>query len=402
MRHAMVSFFRLVLPAIPVALLALLFHWLAPVQSWSIPTISSVLAALCVAVLLVTWRLRRYNLFWIGAVATVMSLGRLHVPSSTALTPGDTVLLLHLIWSGGHLLILGLSISRDRGIFSLHGLLRLLLILIPSVIILFWVQDFHWFPTLYRNQMVRNTLATTTLPWVVSMFTLACMVIRFVFQRHRTAAGIGWVILFTGLACSVSHTRSALLLCTAALLALLVSVVEHLVQLAFEDELTELPARRALNRALNTLRPPYTLAVLDVDHFKRFNDRYGHDVGDEVLRKVASRIERPGHGGQAYRAGGEEFVLIFPGRLAEESKELAERLRKSIQDQPFRIRNPRKRKRSSASGRGRGSSTGRNVRITVSIGIADSSRSNSPGQVLKQADKALYRAKKTGRNRTSL
>lgn len=402
MRQAMVSLFRLALPAIPIAMLALLFHWLAPVDTWSIPTVVNVLMALSVVVLLVTWRLRRYNLFWIGAVAALMGLGRLAVTSSTVLSPGDTVILLHVIWSVGHLLILGLNLSRDRGIFSLHGLFRLVLILIPSVTIMFWVQDIHWIPPLFQNQLVRNSLATATLPWVVSGLTLLLLGIRFLLHRHRTAAGIAWVVLFTALACNVQQMQNALLLCTAALLALLVSLVEHLVQLAFEDELTELPARRALNRTLNTLRPPYTLAVLDVDHFKRFNDRYGHDVGDEVLRKVASRIARPGHGGRAYRSGGEEFVLIFPGRLATESRALAERLRKSIQDQPFQVRNPRKRKRSSASGRGRGTTTGRNVRITVSIGVADSSRHGSPGQVLKQADKALYRAKKAGRNRTSL
>ena len=108
----------------------------------------------------------------------------------------------------------------------------------------------------------------------------------------------------------VEHISVAM--CTAAALCLVWGLLRSSHAMAYRDELTGLPGRRALNERLKMLGGNFTIAMLDVDHFKRFNDTYGHDVGDEVLKLVASRIRRVGGGGTAYRYGGEEFCIVFP------------------------------------------------------------------------------------------
>src|SRR5258708_30558740 len=77
-----------------------------------------------------------------------------------------------------------------------------------------------------------------------------------------------------------------------AALVLASSIVENSYSLAYQDELTGLASRRAFNDALLRLKPPYAIAAVDIDHFKRINDTFGHDTGDHVLRMVASSITR--------------------------------------------------------------------------------------------------------------
>ena len=83
---------------------------------------------------------------------------------------------------------------------------------------------------------------------------------------------------------------------------------------AYLDELTNLPTRRALKEEMLKLGNRYTIAMLDIDHFKKFNDTYGHTVGDQVLKFTAALMKSTGGGGKAFRYGGEEFVIIFPGK----------------------------------------------------------------------------------------
>ncbi len=181
-------------------------------------------------------------------------------------------------------------------------------------------------------------------------------------------------------------------------LILAAAVVESSYVMAFHDELTGLPGRRALNQELDRLGRRYTVAMVDVDHFKRFNDRHGHEVGDQVLRMVASRLRRAPGGGRAFRYGGEEFTLLYPGKPKAEAKEYLESLRKSVADAKFHLRGPG---RIQVGKKGRGSRDGgKALSVTVSVGVAEPVKSDeSPERVLERADEALYRAKKKGRNR---
>lgn len=177
-------------------------------------------------------------------------------------------------------------------------------------------------------------------------------------------------------------------------------LVEGAFSLAFEDGLTSLPARRALEESLLQLGPSYTLAMVDIDHFKKLNDRHGHEVGDQVLRMVAGMLRSVGGGGEAYRYGGEEFTILFAGKGIEEAEPHLEVLRRQIAERQFAVRSLQRPKGKGAQGsRGRGAQ-GKTLRVTVSLGLAQrNERAKTPEMVMKAADKALYQSKKNGRNR---
>ena len=182
-------------------------------------------------------------------------------------------------------------------------------------------------------------------------------------------------------------------------LVLVVAIIENAFVLAFEDTLTGLPGRRSLEDALAQLGNRYALAIVDIDHFKRVNDRHGHEVGDQVLRMVACRLASLTSGSRAFRYGGEEFVLLFAGRTTKDVLPLLSDLKAGIADQAFTVRGLDRPRRKPPGSRGT-SGRGLTLKVTVSIGVAErSSRRLNPEQVLKAADEALYRAKRTGRNR---
>jgi diguanylate cyclase (GGDEF)-like protein len=195
------------------------------------------------------------------------------------------------------------------------------------------------------------------------------------------------------------------------------SIIENTYVLAYHDELTSLPARRAFNEAVLRLEAPYSIAVVDIDHFKSFNDTYGHDTGDQVLSMVASRLARVSGGGEAFRVGGEEFSILFPGKSMKEVVPHLESIRTLIAESTFRVRGtPDRRIAPRAAGRrieDKRSTRRKLARplnppaeslsglsVTVSIGVAETSpKTQDAERVIQAADKALYRAKKAGRNR---
>jgi diguanylate cyclase (GGDEF)-like protein len=140
--------------------------------------------------------------------------------------------------------------------------------------------------------------------------------------------------------------------------------------------------------------------MVDIDHFKRFNDEHGHDVGDQLLRMVGSRLANVGGGGKTFRYGGEEFAVIFPGRSVGEAIPHLEALRKTTETSPFTVRGRRRPRK--APQKPRPSAGLKKVFVTVSIGVAGAGRRDStPDRVIEAADAALYRAKRAGRNRVS-
>jgi diguanylate cyclase (GGDEF)-like protein len=190
---------------------------------------------------------------------------------------------------------------------------------------------------------------------------------------------------------------------SAAGAVVLVAFVQESHRLAFRDELTGLPGRRALDEQLRALGPHYTIAMVDVDHFKKFNDTHGHDIGDQVLKLVAARLAEVGGGGESFRYGGEEFSVLFPGKSLKEALPFLEHSRASIERYQMGVRGGERPRQQEQGIRRRGDSVPmKMLSVTVSMGAAEPEvERQPPAQVLKAADEALYRAKKGGRNRVS-
>jgi len=273
-------------------------------------------------------------------------------------------------------------------------------------------------------QASHHAPALGPLPFATMLAFAAAVVvllIRFLLFHKPVENGLLWAMAACFLALrfgGVGRIPAAYFAAAAFILA--ASIVETSYLLAYHDELTTLPSRRAFHDALDRLGPPYSIAMVDIDHFKRCNDTYGHDTGDQVLRMVASRLARVSGGGKAYRCGGEEFAILFPGKTTAEVMEHLEKLRGDIegstlklrgQDRRQEARGPDRRRTANAGGRLRGQTghvirqlargdSPREISVTASIGVASSRQENSsPEEIIKEADKALYRAKAGGRNR---
>jgi diguanylate cyclase (GGDEF)-like protein len=233
---------------------------------------------------------------------------------------------------------------------------------------------------------------------VAFVVAIALTGLRFVLRRTVIQASLAWALLATLLGLHGDGAASTVYLATGGL-ALIVSLIETSHRMAFSDELTGLPSRRALTDALMRLPDLYTVAMIDVDHFKKLNDEYGHAAGDQVLRMIGSTLTRTEGGGRPFRYGGEEFAVLFPGKSAEEALPYVEDLRETIEASSFTLRGrdrptvrPEKPVRSSG---GR-----RKLAITVSIGVAEPDEiGGDPDDVIRAADHALYEAKRRGRNR---
>jgi GGDEF domain-containing protein len=138
-----------------------------------------------------------------------------------------------------------------------------------------------------------------------------------------------------------------------------------------------------------------------VDHFKKFNDSFGHKTGDQVLKMIASRLGKISGGAKTFRYGGEEFTAIFTGKTVEDAVSYIEDFREAVGSTPFIIRDWKRRRKKKNDRRRKNSSNRRPVKVTVSIGLASPGGGNTdPEKVIKAADRKLYTAKKRGRNRT--
>jgi diguanylate cyclase (GGDEF)-like protein len=282
--------------------------------------------------------------------------------------------------------------------------------------------------------------------WILLSFVaaIAVFVRRFFQTRKPIEPGFVWSVaaVFTWLQFAPLGKTSDAYVATAALI-LAASLIETSYVLAYHDELTGIRGRRAFNESLLSLDQQYAIAIVDIDHFKNFNDTYGHDVGDQVLCMVAKRLSEVGGDGQAFRCGGEEFAIVFRNTSAKEAFEHLDTLRQVIEKSTFHVRGSDRRAekvdaeksdvrnalendlRAGESDRRKSVRKKAGLRrdsrprllngaqlrarqpdhlsVTVSMGIAEpSTRNRQPEQVIQAADQALYRAKHKGRNRVEL
>ena len=293
------------------------------------------------------------------------------------------------------------SVGSGMGIISVQAI---------ALVVLARPENFEFARWAERAYLPRGLFAWTPLPQLALLAfagAAAWLAMRMTLLRKPVDSAFFWSICaaFAGLTAATPGRASSLYLATGVLI-FAAALVETSYLLAFHDELTGLPGRRAFNQALLTLQDTYSIAMVDVDHFKHFNDTFGHDTGDQVLRMVAGRLGEVKGGGQAFRFGGEEFAIVFPGCHAGDCVEHLDELRESIAKSSFMVRGPdrsqrrRGERRYTKPGRRPVGSAKTRTNVTVSMGVAESStRLPTPERVIEAADQALYRAKDNGRNR---
>jgi len=376
---------------------ALILHGGAP--AWlGHPSVRRALPLIAGVGALLAWRFHRSRLV-LGlalVVAAELALRRAAATSAAEYTHAAVAVLLPLNLALVNLL-------PERGLLTLRGLGRVAVLAAPVAVAGWWYpraialpRPLPGLPWLDPNFLALGGLSTAG----VAAFALAAAVLAVRCWRRPGALDAGFLWALAACLAALLHPAPQLRYAyfSTAVLILVAALVEAFYFLAFRDELTGLPARRALAEALARSGGQYTLAMVDVDHFKKVNDRYGHDVGDQVLRLMAARLAKIAGGGRAYRYGGEEFTVVFPGKNLEDALPHLERVREAIASEAFRLRRfPRPPRKPKSPVRRKVAVKA--LRVTVSIGVAERSpRHPTPEAVLKAADKALYQAKRGGRN----
>lgn len=354
-------------------------------------------AAVALAGLTLAWRLRRSRL-----VFAIVTLGLAYL-LVTRWRPADP-----LAFQLAALVIpptlAGIALLPERGVFTKAGIWQWMALaaLAGLTYAVFRTGDASPVPAALRYTLLPERLfAWTPVPQVAVLgFALSVALVAVGRRLAPTSTGHGYLWALAALFLAF-HTPDVevdrTLFFTVAGAAPVVAALELSYVLAYHDALTGLPGRRALDEALARLGGPYTVAMVDVDHFKRFNDTYGHDVGDQVLRTVATRLAEALPDAEVFRYGGEEFAVLFAGRSVEECVPPLDAAREAVAGNKFTVRGrirPKKKPAKPKRGRRR-----QREAITVSVGAAGrGSQHSTASEVVQAADQALYRAKQNGRN----
>ncbi|WP_239480416.1 sensor domain-containing diguanylate cyclase [Parashewanella hymeniacidonis] len=293
-----------------------------------------------------------------------------------------------------------LALSKDRGLASIFTLLNIMIISVLCVMGYFWHHYQASTLALFENNasFLASKGLIEMLPWGISAILITVATIR---NGTLTSTAIALSFSFWSMIFFSPELFPTAILLTVLAALYFISILFDSYTLAYRDELTTLPSRRALYNLVLSLGPKYSVAMMDIDHFKKFNDTYGHDVGDQVLKLVASKLSKVSGGGKVFRYGGEEFTVIFSRKNAADTIEHLEAVRQSIEDYKIVIRND-DRKNDSKKSRSKMKQANKTVSVTISIGVAEHGKGETFDQTLKQADLALYDAKKKGRNQVCL
>ncbi len=393
--------FSKLVPEVPILVAATLLVTMPALRATASGLATVFPFTVAAAALLLGWRFNRSRLvFAIALLALTEFLllkgveaprDRLFIQAMTFLLPINLALV---------------ALLPERGTLTPAGVLRWVLLGVQVLVVVFLAQSF---PDKVLKFLTTRLLPARFTAWtpvqqpsILAFVAIgALLAMAWVREPQSPVRGYfyGLMAVFAALSWRAAGPGQEILLATAGLI-LVIAVIEASYMMAYRDGLTELPGRRALNEALPRLSGQFTVAMVDVDHFKRFNDTYGHDAGDHALRLVAARLAQAPGGGTAYRYGGEEFALVFPGKGQEECLPHLEELREIVETSRFTMRRrfrPRVKPKTD-----KGKKSRQAITITVSIGVAERNHRNaSPDQVVQAADKALYRAKEAGRNRVS-
>lgn len=232
--------------------------------------------------------------------------------------------------------VLIFSFFKERGIFSVWGLLRIGFILAQAAAAV-WLLNPDQSAILHRigKDLLPLTLRDFTPLSQASLIAFVLAGIRLIIRQvsQKSSQDISFIAVLAGMLYVLHSEYDPIwyaILWGVSGIILITSIIQDSYSMAFSDELTGLPSRRALKQDMMKLGMNYAIAMLDIDHFKKFNDTYGHDTGDEVLRLVASTLREVAGGGRPFRYGGEEFTILFPGKSIQDALPHLEELREKV------------------------------------------------------------------------
>jgi GGDEF domain-containing protein len=368
----------------------LVTNWL--VNLWWLSYASLAIAAI------IAWQFGRSRLVYAGLLLLLIAADK-----ELALTPE----LLEVRYSGILFGFVFLLYSKDKGFSALNlcfslGVLFLLFVLSWLAMPHIQLASQPWLTSLdsFLFQLSPDIRSLVTpLNAVILIIGLLLGLLRLFFKTDNTHNALYFALALSALMHIYDDADFALITMVSLAGLFCYSILKDSFTMAFKDELTGIPSRRALMQYVQTLGRKYTVVMSDIDHFKKFNDTYGHDVGDEVLKLVASKLDKVTGGGKTFRFGGEEFIIVFPRKTSSEVIPFVELVRQTIADYDIALRakpRPPKPKKPLA---GKKPAKEKIVKVTTSFGVAHRTKEHSDfASIMKQADIALYAAKKGGRN----
>ena len=331
----------------------------------------------------------------------------IQVRLQTPLNTGTTLLELSLLAALVPVTCLLVYAFPDNGVNSKSMFLYALVVVLFMVWAQLIVSHFHAGGFESWSEGILFTVRDfSKLPFILVLYSLCLLgltsILVLVYNRSIDVVVYSAILLSssTFIFFDIQYISSTMFSLSGILIIVYVMSASH--DMAFNDQLTNIPGRHALEVDMKHLGRKYSMAMVDIDHFKKFNDTYGHDIGDDVLKLVARILRETTGGAKAYRYGGEEFTIIFKGKNTEQAKEHLQVLISEIQNYNMIIRNTHDRPDDHEVGmqkRGKNGKPTKVVNVTVSIGLSDSTTTKQPEEVLKLADNALYKAKETGRNK---
>lgn len=304
-----------------------------------------------------------------------------------------------LVTALGYLLLYAL---QERGLFSSFGALRTGLGLI--ILSIGYVGLKYYSPTIQQaldtpilHASLHGMSKASDFILIIAFIALIFIfLISLLFEVQSQKAPF-WMLCSQMISFLFLQESSHFILFSLVTSLIAISALVHdAYRMAYVDTLTSIPSRRALEERFLHLGSHYSIAMADIDFFKKFNDKFGHDIGDDVLKLVAKELSHIKNGGKAYRYGGEEFTILFSGKKKEDCIMALEEVRERIFRRGFVIRD--KNRPEKIPQEVKKATTVKKERLSISLGLATSCKGKTPNDILKIADDALYKAKESGRN----
>jgi len=359
------------------------------------------------------WKINQTRIFWSTFLLLFFYHYLLH-PEMFHLTEPMRIQTFQIVSASYPLSLCVIYLLKESRIWSDWSLTRVLLASLPFVLLLClfgWANDLYQKLLFWGPPSLGQLSRIPNLCWVTTGLFL--LVVTYLPEPKIKPYMIALMTTFlpflfciqTSLLSNAPDSKASVIpniviVFVTITVILLFALLRMYVQKVYLDPLTAIFNRQALDERLHNLSGDFALAMVDIDHFKKFNDTYGHGEGDNVLRMVAQHLQE--HlGDNVYRYGGEEFCGIFEGSIIDSAVEKMDKIRSTLEKRKFVLRGKRAGGYSGINNPfKKNDSRGKKVHITISAGVAFSSKkARTYEEVIKRADHFLYEAKEKGRNR---